>query len=209
MRASTRDPQAGNSSKEYLRRRVLSLAFSNEQGQPLKMAAMYYRFDKAHEAAAAAIENKARAERLKSIQFRDLRAEGADWHGSAGRGAKDARPKSASSTCSHSDELLHPRHPSLSCSRCLGSATATRRAARSPSEAPRRSATPCSVTIRSGRWRGAPTSDVVSRRATMREVAPPDALASRAKTARPLLDNFAPAAKAGMPPTVIPPANAR
>lgn len=38
---------------------------------------MRYRFDKAREAAASAIGNKAQAERLRSIQFRDLRAKAA------------------------------------------------------------------------------------------------------------------------------------
>lgn len=57
---------------------VRSLALiCNEQGQPLKKAAMRYRFDKAREAAAAAIKNKAQADRLRSIQFRDLRAKAA------------------------------------------------------------------------------------------------------------------------------------
>ncbi|WP_211167366.1 tyrosine-type recombinase/integrase [Aromatoleum evansii] len=57
---------------------VRSLALiCNEQGQPLKKAAMRYRFDKAREAAASANKNKAQAERLRSIQFRDLRAKAA------------------------------------------------------------------------------------------------------------------------------------
>lgn len=38
---------------------------------------MRYRFDKAREAAASVTKDKARAERLRSIQFRDLRAKAA------------------------------------------------------------------------------------------------------------------------------------
>lgn len=56
--------------------RSLSL-ICNEEGQPLKKAAMRYRFDKARDAAASAAKNKAQAERLRSIQFRDLRAKAA------------------------------------------------------------------------------------------------------------------------------------
>jgi integrase len=57
---------------------VRSLALiCNERGQPLKKAAMRYRFDKARDAAASATKNQAQAERLRSIQFRDLRAKAA------------------------------------------------------------------------------------------------------------------------------------
>ena len=49
----------------------------NEAGEPLRKSAMRYRFDKARDAAASATQNEAQAERLRSIQFRDLRAKAA------------------------------------------------------------------------------------------------------------------------------------
>lgn len=56
--------------------RSLSL-ICNEAGQPLGKSAMRYRFDKARDAAANAAPNQAAADRLRSIQFRDLRAKAA------------------------------------------------------------------------------------------------------------------------------------
>lgn len=56
--------------------RTLALV-CNERGQPLLKSAMRYRFDKARNAAASAAKDKAQAERLRSIQFRDLRAKAA------------------------------------------------------------------------------------------------------------------------------------
>lgn len=57
---------------------VRSLALiCNEEGQPLRKSALRYRFDKARDAAAGATKDKAQAERLRSIQFRDLRAKAA------------------------------------------------------------------------------------------------------------------------------------
>lgn len=59
-------------------RAVRSLALvCNEQGQPLGKSAMRYRFDKAREAAANAAPNQQAAERIRAIQFRDLRAKAA------------------------------------------------------------------------------------------------------------------------------------
>jgi integrase len=57
---------------------VRSLALiCNEGGQPLLKSAMRYRFDKARDAAASATKDEAQAVRLRSIQFRDLRAKAA------------------------------------------------------------------------------------------------------------------------------------
>lgn len=56
--------------------RSLSLIV-NEAGQPLGKAAMRYRFDKARSLAASAAPNKEFAARIRSIQFRDLRAKAA------------------------------------------------------------------------------------------------------------------------------------
>lgn len=56
--------------------RSLSL-ICNEQGQPMRKSAMRYRFDKARNAAADSAPNKAVADRIRSIQFRDLRAKAA------------------------------------------------------------------------------------------------------------------------------------
>lgn len=56
--------------------RSLSL-LCNEAGQPMQKSAMRYRFDKAREMAAEKAPNKAVAARLRSIQFRDLRAKAA------------------------------------------------------------------------------------------------------------------------------------
>lgn len=57
---------------------VRSLALiCNEQGQPLGKAALRYRFDKARDAAAEEAPNKGAADRLRSLQFRDLRAKAA------------------------------------------------------------------------------------------------------------------------------------
>jgi integrase len=57
---------------------VRSLALiCNESGQPLGKSAMRYRFDKARDAAAKDAPNQAMADRIRSIQFRDLRAKAA------------------------------------------------------------------------------------------------------------------------------------
>lgn len=57
---------------------VRSLALvCNEKGQPMGKHALRYRFDKAREAAAKAAENAPMAERIRAIQFRDLRAKAA------------------------------------------------------------------------------------------------------------------------------------
>lgn len=56
--------------------RSLSLIV-NESGQQLGKSAMRYRFDKARAAAAEAAPNTEAAERIRSIQFRDLRAKAA------------------------------------------------------------------------------------------------------------------------------------
>lgn len=56
--------------------RSLSL-ICNEAGQPLGKSAMRYRFDKARNAAAETLKNKEQIERIRSIQFRDLRAKAA------------------------------------------------------------------------------------------------------------------------------------
>lgn len=56
--------------------RSLSL-ICNEKGQPLGKSALRYRFDKARELAAEAAPNKERADRIRSMQFRDLRAKAA------------------------------------------------------------------------------------------------------------------------------------
>ncbi|QEL64735.1 hypothetical protein OTERR_12590 [Oryzomicrobium terrae] len=57
---------------------VRSLALvCNEKGQPMGKHALRYRFDKAREAAAKAADNAPMAERIRAIQFRDLRAKAA------------------------------------------------------------------------------------------------------------------------------------
>lgn len=56
--------------------RSLSLIV-NEDGQQMGKSAMRYRFDKARKAAAEAAPNAEAAERVRSIQFRDLRAKAA------------------------------------------------------------------------------------------------------------------------------------
>lgn len=56
--------------------RSLSLV-CNESGQPMGKAAMRYRFDKARQKAAEAAPNKEAAQRILTIQFRDLRAKAA------------------------------------------------------------------------------------------------------------------------------------
>jgi integrase len=53
--------------------RSLSL-LCDEKGQPLTKGKMRYRFDKAREQAAEACENEEQAARIRSLQFRDLRA---------------------------------------------------------------------------------------------------------------------------------------
>lgn len=61
--------------------RSLSL-ICNERGEAMGKSAMRYRFEKSREAAAAAAQTKAAADRLRSIQFRDLRAKaGSDADG--------------------------------------------------------------------------------------------------------------------------------
>lgn len=56
--------------------RSLSLLVT-ETGQPLTKSAMRYRFEQAREAAAHAASNKESAARIRSLQFRDLRAKSA------------------------------------------------------------------------------------------------------------------------------------
>ena len=56
--------------------RSLSL-ITNERGQPLGKSALRYRFDKAREAAAKQAGSAPAAARLRSLQFRDLRAKSA------------------------------------------------------------------------------------------------------------------------------------
>jgi integrase len=56
--------------------RSLSL-ICDERGQPMLKSGLRHRFDRAREAAAQAAPNQATAERLRAIQFRDLRAKAA------------------------------------------------------------------------------------------------------------------------------------
>lgn len=57
---------------------VRSLALiCDEKGQPLRKSGLRHRFDRAREAAAEAAPNPAAAERMRAIQFRDLRAKAA------------------------------------------------------------------------------------------------------------------------------------